>query len=176
MAGKELGTKRSAECWAFGRFRHHGRPSKSFKLLDLLQMDYNITCGNNDNDRVRPLTVYVTVCSIPYSVSPTVIFLPAVPQVLHKLNYHNQLYSVFLLSIWELGGGLGPFVVAPLSESYVRLPVFHIANLLFTLFTIGSALSCSPSMLVAFRFLNRVTVATLTLGPGIAGDMFTQDT
>ncbi|MCJ1377711.1 hypothetical protein MMC17_000807 [Xylographa soralifera] len=109
-------------------------------------------------------------------VFATTIFLPAVPQILREFDSNDQLYSVILVSIWELGEGLGPFIIAPLSEIYGRLPVFHIANLLFTIFTIGGALSTNLSMLVTFRFLNGVTVASLILGPGMVGDMFTQNT
>jgi len=99
-----------------------------------------------------------------------------VPEILRGFHSSDQLYSVILVSIWELGEGLGPFIVAPLSELSGRLPVFHTANVLFTIFTIAGAISSNLSMLVAFRFLNGVTVASLTLGPGIVGGMFIQDT
>ncbi|KAL9600908.1 MAG: hypothetical protein Q9219_002843 [cf. Caloplaca sp. 3 TL-2023] len=108
-------------------------------------------------------------------VFATIMFLPAVPQILNDLGTHNQLYSVILVSIWEVGEGLGPFIIAPLSEIFGRLPVFHVANFLFLVFTIAAAVSTNLNMLVAFRFLNGLTVASLVLGPVVIGDMFAQE-
>lgn len=85
---------------------------------------------------------------------------------------NNALYSTIVVSIWELGEGLGPFVVAPLSEIYGRAVVYHTGNLLFLLCLAASALSTNLSMLVAFRFLNGLTTTILTLAPSIIGDIF----
>ena len=84
------------------------------------------------------------------------------------------MYSVALVSVWELGEGVGPFLIAPLSELYGRLPVYHISNILFLLCSVAGALSSSASMLIAFRFLNGFTVSSITLGPAMVGDMFEQ--
>lgn len=98
--------------------------------------------------------------------------MPAIPSILAEFGSTNQSYLVILVSIWELGEGLGPFIVAPLSEIYGRLPVYHVANVLFLLCSVAGALSNSLGMLLAFRFLNGFTVASITLGPAMVGDMF----
>lgn len=103
------------------------------------------------------------------------MFLPAVPQLLHDLGSNNSLYSIILVSIWEVGEGIGPFLIAPLSELYGRLLVYHVANILFLIFAIASALSVNVSMLVGFRFLNGLSIASLTLGPAVVGDMFKKE-
>lgn len=79
------------------------------------------------------------------------------------------------MSIWELGEGIGPFLVAPLSELYGRLPVYHAGNVLFILCSTASALSTNISMLVAFRFLNGLAITSLTLGPTIVADLFRKE-
>lgn len=81
-------------------------------------------------------------------------------------------YATILVSIWELGEVVGPFVVGPLSEKYGRLPVYHIGNVLFVVFSVASAVSSNISMLVAFRFLTGLTTTSMTLGPSIVGDCF----
>jgi MFS family permease len=44
-------------------------------------------------------------------------------------------------------------VVAPLSEVYGRLPLYHSCSLLFIVFTVLAAVSTNMSMFIAFRFL-----------------------
>lgn len=67
-------------------------------------------------------------------------------------------------------------VVAPLSEMYGRLPLYHTCNCLFVIFNIACALSINLDMLIAFRFLaGSVGSAPLALGGGtIADTMSTQ--
>lgn len=94
------------------------------------------------------------------------------PQILAEFGSHDAAYSTFLVSVWELGEGVGPFFVGPLSEHFGRLPVWHISNALFALCSIACALSNSISMLIAFRFLNGLVLASITLSPTIVSDLF----
>ncbi|EMD00664.1 hypothetical protein BAUCODRAFT_135458, partial [Baudoinia panamericana UAMH 10762] len=80
--------------------------------------------------------------------------------------------SVLLVTIWELGEAAGPLVIAPLSETYGRYPVFNVANALFILSTALGALSNSTALLIFARFLTGVSVASNVLNPAIIGDMF----
>lgn len=105
----------------------------------------------------------------------TVIIVPAAPQVLRDFHTDNALYSILLVSIWDLGEGFGPFLVAPLSELYGRMPVYHGGNLLAIICSIAAALSTNISMLVGFRFLNGFVMTALTLSPSIAGDLFRKE-
>lgn len=87
----------------------------------------------------------------------------------------DSLYSTLLVSIWDLGEVTGQFFVAPLSESFGRMPVFHAGNVLFILCSVAAALSTNMPMLVAFRFLNGVAVTSITLGPSMVGDVFKKE-
>lgn len=107
-----------------------------------------------------------------HSTTATLACTPVVPQILADFGSTNQSYSTFLVSVWELGEGIGPFFIGPLSEHFGRRPLWHICNTLFTLFSIACALSTDANMLIAFRFLNGLVVACLTLGPTIISDMF----
>lgn len=98
---------------------------------------------------------------------------PAVPLIQQDFKTkNNNLYSILLVSIWELGEAFGPLLVAPLSEYYGRVPVYHTANILFVVFSIASAVSSNTQMLIAFRFFNGLSVASITLNPAIVGDLF----
>ena len=97
---------------------------------------------------------------------------PAAPLILKEFSSTNQLYVTFLVSIWELGEAFGPLLMAPLSEVYGRVVIYNTANILFIAFSIAGAVSSNLNMLIAFRFLNGITVASVTLNPSIVGDMF----
>lgn len=100
---------------------------------------------------------------------------PAAPQVLEDFGVSNDFYLTFLVSIWELGEGIGPFIAAPLSERYGRLPVLHCGNILFILCGVGGALSTNISMLAAFRFFNGFVTTSGVLGPSVVGDLFPKE-
>ena len=71
-----------------------------------------------------------------------------------------------------MGETFGPLLIAPMSELYGRLPVWHVSNILFVIFAIGCALSSNLSMLIAFRFLSGCASAPTVVGPSIIGDIF----
>ncbi|KAL9115068.1 MAG: hypothetical protein Q9227_000862 [Pyrenula ochraceoflavens] len=101
--------------------------------------------------------------------------VPAVPQVMAEFGVTKAVYSTLVVSIWELGEGIGPFLVAPLSELLGRAIVYHVGNCLFVLCLVVSATSSNMSMLIAFRFLNGLSTTSLTLAPAIIGDLFVQE-
>ena len=105
----------------------------------------------------------------------TVIIIPAAPMILTEFASTDSYYTILLVTIWELGEVVGPLLTAPLSEMYGRSPIYNCANILFVIASIGGGFSKSLSMLVAFRFLNGMAVASIVLNPGIVGDMFVQE-
>ncbi|KAE8319489.1 major facilitator superfamily domain-containing protein [Aspergillus transmontanensis] len=105
----------------------------------------------------------------------TIIIVPAVPVILSHFHVSGYLYQPLIVSIWELGEGVGSFLVGPLSEQYGRNIVYHGGNILFILCSVAAALSQNISMLVAFRFINGMAVTSLTLAPSIIGDLFVQE-
>jgi len=106
------------------------------------------------------------------SVFSTMTITPTAPQILQEFHSHSVLYRTLLVTIWELGEGIGPFFIAPLSERFGRLPVFHLGNLLALCCLIACALSVNIPMVIGFRFLTGCFLSTLTLGPAIVGDLF----
>lgn len=106
----------------------------------------------------------------------TTTIVPAVPQALSEFHVSgSSTYQILLVSVWELGEGVGPFAVAPLSERFGRMPIYHAGNVLALLFAIAGALSTSASMLIAMRFLNGCCMTALTLAPAIVGDLYLPD-
>jgi MFS family permease len=75
---------------------------------------------------------------------------PTAPQILQEFRSHSAFDQTLLVTIRELGEGIGPFSIAPLSERFGRLPVFHIGSFLALCCLIACALSVNIPMVIAF--------------------------
>jgi MFS family permease len=66
----------------------------------------------------------------------------------------NQCADSFMLTAhsYLLGFAFGPILIAPLSELYGRLYIYHACNLGYLVFTIACALATNMEMLIVFRF------------------------
>ena len=85
----------------------------------------------------------------------------------------DPLLSSFVVSIFILGYVFGPMLIAPCTELYGRLWVYHISHVLFIIFTIACAYAPSLSALIFFRFLSGITGSTpITIGGSSVADMF----
>ncbi|KAI2638431.1 cycloheximide resistance protein [Xylaria nigripes] len=103
------------------------------------------------------------------------MFAPGVPLVLQEFHSTSLEIATFVVSVYLIGYAAGPVVLAPLSEIYGRLPVYHVANVGFVLFSIACALAPSLNSLIAFRFLAGLFgVAPVTIGGGSVADMVQQ--
>lgn len=113
--------------------------------------------------------------SLTYILSPTAIFAPGVPLVLQEFHSSSPEIATFVVSVYLLGFAAGPVLLAPLSEIYGRVPVYHACNVGFVAFSVACALAPSLNSLIAFRFLAGLFgVAPITNGGGTIADMVPQ--
>ncbi|OIW28139.1 bicyclomycin resistance protein [Coniochaeta ligniaria NRRL 30616] len=104
------------------------------------------------------------------------IFAPGVPQLMREFQSGNVELAAFVVSVYVLGFAAGPMLIAPLSEIYGRLPVYHICNIAFVGFLVGCALAPSLNALIVFRFLSGIFGSCpLTNGGGTIADMIAQE-
>ncbi|KAK6077977.1 transporter [Seiridium cupressi] len=100
------------------------------------------------------------------------IFAPSVPQVMAEFESTSLTMASFVVSVYILGYASGPFLLAPLSEIYGRVIVYHVCDFCFVLLSVGSALAPSLSSLIAIRFFAGVAgCAPVTNGGGSIADM-----
>ncbi|KAK9801640.1 putative Major facilitator superfamily (MFS) profile domain-containing protein [Seiridium cardinale] len=100
------------------------------------------------------------------------IIAPAVPEILEAFETDNSLLATFVISVYLLGFALSPLLVAPLSEMYGRLPIYHVCNIFVVVFTVACALSTDMSMLIVFRFFSGCFgIAPATMGGGSLADI-----
>lgn len=104
------------------------------------------------------------------------MFAPGVPEVLEEFNSDNAQLGSLVVSVYVLGYAFGPLIIAPLSELYGRLVIYHGCNVLYVIFTIVCAVSPNLNTLIGFRFLaGTFGSAPLTIGGGTIADMIVQE-
>ncbi|RSL57620.1 hypothetical protein CEP54_008227 [Fusarium duplospermum] len=69
------------------------------------------------------------------------LFAPAAQNLATDFSVTNSTVLSLTVSIYLLGFAVGPLIVAPLSEVYGRLWVYHICNVCFLAFLVGCAAS-----------------------------------
>lgn len=84
------------------------------------------------------------------------MFAPGVPQVMQEFGNSDELIADFVVSIYVLGFALGPMILAPMSELYGRLWIYHASNVGFIVFSVLCAKSSGVGMLTACRFFQGV--------------------
>jgi MFS family permease len=100
------------------------------------------------------------------------MFAPGIPDILVEFHSTSTTIATFLLSVYILGFAFGPLVIAPLSEVLGRRPLYFWGNVLFTLFTVGTALSNGIPMMMVFRLLMGLAGAVpVTIGSGSIADI-----
>lgn len=88
----------------------------------------------------------------------------------------NSQVASFIVSVYLLGYCFGPLVIAPLSEMYGRLPLYHICNVLFVIFNVACALAPNLGGLIAFRLLAGLAGSCpLTIGAGSLADVISRE-
>ncbi|KAJ5609100.1 MFS general substrate transporter [Penicillium herquei] len=104
------------------------------------------------------------------------MFAPGEADVLAEFNSTNTMLGSFVVTIFLLGYTVGPILIAPVSEIYGRLPLYHVCNTMFVIFTIACAVSQTLPQLFVFRFLAGVAGSCpMTLGSGTAADLITKE-
>jgi hypothetical protein len=81
------------------------------------------------------------------------MFAPGVPQLMKEFKSDNAELAGFVISVYVLGFAIGPMVLAPLSEIYGRLVIYHTCNVGFVAFTVACALATDLNMLIGFRLV-----------------------
>lgn len=103
------------------------------------------------------------------------MFAPGAGVLMADFHQTSSTIGTLAVSIYLLGFALGPLFVAPMSEFFGRLVIYHVCNGLFLAFTIGCALSTNIGMFLGFRFITGCAgSAPLTIGGGTIADVIPQ--
>lgn len=100
------------------------------------------------------------------------MFAPGVPELMRDFGSDSDLLATFVVSSFILGFAFGPLIIAPLSELYGRVVVYHVCNVGYIAFTLACAFAPNMGAMIAFRFFQGCWgVAPLTIGGGTIVDM-----
>ncbi len=76
------------------------------------------------------------------------------------------------ISSYMISFGLAPLAFGPLSDRYGRQPVVALGSIIFVIASVGCALAPSLPVLIAFRIIQGIGAAAMTLAIAIARDTF----
>ncbi|KAL8722750.1 MAG: hypothetical protein Q9225_000811 [Loekoesia sp. 1 TL-2023] len=151
----------------------------------LIQASPNIVDWDGQEDPANPQNWpkvvrlgHVAVVSIMTLIAnlASTMFAPGAALLMKDFHQTNSTVATLTVTIYLLGFALGPLAIAPLSELYGRLAVYHTCNAVFLAFTIGCALSTDVGMFLVFRFITGCAgSAPLTNGGGTVADVMPQD-
>ena len=123
--------------------------------------------------KYRNFLVILTLTFITTLASTVVA--PGVPLIMHEFGANNVL-GAFVVSIFVLGQVTGPHLIAPLSDSYGRLIVYHFGNLSFIIWNLACALAPNVGALLIFRFFaGSAAAGPLIIGRSSVEDMFSTE-
>jgi multidrug resistance protein len=144
--------------------------------------DPNVIGWEGDNDPNRPQNWTKKKKWGSMAIVSSITFLtplassmvaPGVPLIMEEFGNRSQTIGSFIVSIYVLGYAVGPLFIAPMSEVYGRLPVYHICNVQFAIWTLACALAPNMGSLLAFRlFAGIAGSCPITIGGGSIADMF----
>ncbi|EXJ56094.1 hypothetical protein A1O7_09025 [Cladophialophora yegresii CBS 114405] len=104
------------------------------------------------------------------------MFAPAISRVMDDFHSTDEFMATFSVSVYLIGYGFGPLLFAPLSETYGRVIIYHVTNVLYVVFTVACAVAPSLDSLTGFRFLaGSAGSACLVLGAGSVADMYPRE-
>ncbi|KAK1811929.1 hypothetical protein LTR12_013716 [Friedmanniomyces endolithicus] len=156
-----------------------GQPTTTAE--EQVPVDPNIVDWSGPDDPENPMNFTATVKWGNIAVLSAMTFLtplassmfaPGVPELLKNFGTNNQAVATFVVSVYLLGFAAGPIVIAPLSELYGRLMIYHVCNVGFIVFTVACALATDMNMLIAFRFLAGAWgISAITNGGGTIADL-----
>ncbi|KAL2265966.1 hypothetical protein VTJ83DRAFT_5318 [Remersonia thermophila] len=145
------------------------------------ETDPNIVSWDGPNDPLNPMNwtmkkkwTNIAVLSVLTLITPlgSSMFAPGIPRILAEFNETSSTTATFILSVYILGFAFGPLVAAPMSEIYGRSLLYNTGNVLFTIFSICTALSKNVAMMMVFRFLMGLAgCVPITIGSGSIADM-----
>ncbi|KAI0166762.1 major facilitator superfamily domain-containing protein [Hypoxylon sp. FL1284] len=152
-----------------------------FERVEKATHDPNIVGWDGPDDLANPLNwsslkkglhvAYVSLFVFYANLAATT-FSPAASELIKEFGITSSTVGTFTVSIYVLGYMVGPLFLAPLSELYGRLVLYHICNVGYLAFTLGCAFSNNTAMFLIFRAIAGAAAAgPMSIGGGTIADV-----
>ncbi|KEF63033.1 uncharacterized protein A1O9_01009 [Exophiala aquamarina CBS 119918] len=104
------------------------------------------------------------------------MFAPGANQLAAEFGITNSTIAAMTVSIYILGFAVGPLFIAPFSELYGRLIIYHLCTVFYFAFTLGCAFSTNTAMFLVFRFICGCAASgPMTVGGGTVADTTSEE-
>ncbi|KAH8653888.1 major facilitator superfamily domain-containing protein [Xylariales sp. PMI_506] len=153
--------------------------------FDATTIDPNIVDWDNPDDPANPrnwskghkiLNIALVSLSVLYSSLATTMFAPGAESLVSEFGITSDTIATLAVTIPSLGSGLGPLVLAPLSEISGRVPIYWGSSTLYLACTVGCARSTNAPMFLIFRCLSGSCMASFqTCGGGTIADLLSKE-
>lgn len=152
-------------------------PQITSTLPPILDLSSITLVGKEDSRNWSLNSKWSTACIISLMgfIAPlgSSIVVPGSGALDREFHLDSRVLSLLPVSFFVLGLGVGPFVLAPISELKGRQPVYITSSIIFVLFNIASAVSNNEASLYVLRFLAGVAGSS---GPSLgAGSIVSID-
>ncbi|KAH8673244.1 major facilitator superfamily domain-containing protein [Ilyonectria robusta] len=145
----------------------------------------NVVDWDGPNDPENPLNwssskknmhvIIVSLFSLAANLAAT-MFAPGAEQLVNEFRVTDSTVAAMTVSLYVLGFALGPLILAPLSELYGRLIVYHFCNIVYFAFTAGCAFSTNVTMFLVFRIICGCAASgPMSIGGGTVADITPQE-
>ncbi|KLO99477.1 multidrug resistant protein [Fusarium fujikuroi] len=154
-------------------------------MVDEPQPNPNVVDWDGPDDPQHPLNwskaqknLHVGIVSLSTLAAnlAATMFAPGAAELSDEFNITSATVTAMTVSLYVLGFALGPLLLAPLSELYGRLIIYHFCNMVYMAFTIGCAFSTNVAMFLVFRIIAGCAASgPMSIGGGTVADLFVQE-
>ncbi|KAK7466360.1 hypothetical protein VKT23_005087 [Stygiomarasmius scandens] len=148
---------------------------KREKTTEDVEDDWENDPLNARNWPLKKKWIAVSVVSFYTFIPPLAssIMAPSLPEIGRRYGIESPTIIALTLSIFLVSFGIGPLILAPLSEMYGRTWILHLGNIFSMVLALGCAFAPNTGALLAFRFLIGFSgSAPIACGGGSISDLF----
>ncbi|KAE8389001.1 major facilitator superfamily domain-containing protein [Aspergillus alliaceus] len=144
------------------------------------EVDFLVSFSGEDDPRspkhfstARKWLIVAIISSTSLCVACTSSLYTGTYGQIEKDLHASEIVTTLGLSIFVVGLGLSPMILAPLSEFYGRKPVYVVSMFFFVIWIIPCAVARNIETLIVARFFNGFAgAAFLSVAGGTVGDLF----
>lgn len=110
------------------------------------------------------------------SSSSSSMLAPAIPAISRDIGATTEIEQQLIFSAFVIAYLIGPMFLAPLSETFGRSIILHIAAWFYLVWSIGSGFVRTPVQMITFRVLAGLGAsAPIAIGGGVLSDIWAPD-
>lgn len=104
-------------------------------------------------------------------------YASGIPGMMEEFNIHNRTIMLLGVTTYLFGLALGPLLLAPFSDMFGRRPVYIVSLLMFSVFSIPSAVAQNIETILVTRFFAAFAGSVVMSGaPGTLNDICDDET